>query len=290
MKNVLVTGGKGQLATCLKDITNDLKDFNFIYVDVEELDITKPFAVNDFFKLKNIDFCINCAAYTAVDNAESNKELATSVNVSGAKNLANACDKNKAILIQISTDFVFDGRQATLYTENALEAPLSIYGITKLDGEKAVSEELKEHFIIRTSWLYSEHGNNFLKTMLRLGVERDKISVVCDQIGTPTYAGDLAKLITKIICENRTEFGTYHYSNEGVASWYDFAKAIFDESNVNIDLSPINTSQYPTPAKRPFFSVMDKTKIKSRLGVEIPYWRDSLKICLIKLQRIRDGI
>jgi dTDP-4-dehydrorhamnose reductase len=290
MKNVLVTGGKGQLATCLKDITNDLKDFNFIYVDVEELDITKPVAVNDFFKRKNIDFCINCAAYTAVDNAESNKELAASVNVNGAKNLANACDKNKATLIQISTDFVFDGHQATLYTENAIEAPLSIYGVTKLDGEKAIAEELKEHFIIRTSWLYSEHGNNFLKTMLRLGAERDKISVVCDQIGTPTYAGDLAKLITTIISENRTEFGTYHYSNEGVASWYDFAKAIFDESSVNIQLSPIKTTAYPTPAKRPLFSVMDKTKVKSNLGAEIPYWRDSLKECLIKLRKITNGI
>lgn len=290
MKNVLVTGGKGQLATCLRDISKDLNNFNFIYVDVEELDITKPEAVNDFFKKNNIDCCINCAAYTAVDKAESNQELAVAVNVEGARNLAIASNQNKAILIQISTDFVFDGNQAMLYTEDALAAPLSVYGVTKRNGEKAVTEALKEHFIVRTAWLYSEYGNNFLKTMLRLGAERDTLSVVCDQIGTPTYAGDLAKLVIKIISENRIEFGTYHYSNEGVASWYDFAKAIFDESSVNIKLSPINTIAYPTPAKRPFFSVMDKTKVKSNLGVEIPYWRESLKECLNNLQRIKNGI
>ena len=177
-----------------------------------------------------------------------------------------------------------------MYTEEARAAPISVYGETKLNGEKAVVQALKEHFIIRTSWLYSEYGNNFAKTMLRLGAERDKLSVVCDQIGTPTYAGDLAKLLVSIIIENKTTFGIYHYSNEGVASWYDFAKAVFDESEVKIELSPINTVQYPNPAKRPFFSVMDKTKIKLELGVEIPYWRDSLKICLIKLQKIIDGI
>ena len=290
MKNILVTGGKGQLATCLKDITKDLPKFNFIYVDVEELDITKPDAVNDFFRKNNIDYCINCAAYTAVDDAETNQEIAAAVNVQGAKNLAIACNKNKANLIQISTDFVFNGNQALMYTEEALTAPLSVYGVTKLNGEKAVTEVLKEHFIIRTAWLYSEHGNNFLKTMLRLGAERDKLSVVSDQIGTPTYAGDLAKLVIKIISENRIEFGTYHYSNEGVASWYDFAKAIFDESSVSIQLLPISTIAYPTPAKRPVFSVMDKTKVKSILGVEIPYWRDSLKDCIVNLQKITNGI
>ena len=290
MKNILVTGGKGQLATCLQDVSEDLYDFNFIYVDVEELDITKSDIVNDFFIQNNIDYCINCAAYTDVDNAESNQEIAAAVNIDGAKNLAIACHENKAILLQISTDFVFDGNQAILYTEEARAAPISVYGETKLNGEKAVVQALKEHFIIRTSWLYSEYGNNFAKTMLRLGAERDKLSVVCDQIGTPTYAGDLAKLLVSIIIENKTTFGIYHYSNEGVASWYDFAKAVFDESEVKIELSPINTVQYPNPAKRPFFSVMDKTKIKLELGVEIPYWRDSLKICLIKLQKIIDGI
>ncbi|CAN0549986.1 unnamed protein product [Ectocarpus sp. 12 AP-2014] len=283
MKNVLVTGGNGQLATSLKDVTKEINNFNFIYVDIEELDIIKSNDVNNFFKKREIDYCINSAAYTAVDNAETHTDIAKAINLDGARNLAIACIENKAILIQISTDFVFDGRQGALYTEDAQTNPLSIYGMTKLNGEKAVAEVLQEHFVIRTSWLYSEYGNNFLKTMLRLGIERDKLSVVCDQIGTPTYALDLAKLIISIISENRTEYGTYHYSNEGVVSWYDFAMAIFDEKSVQVDLSPINTLDFPTPAKRPLFSVMDKTKVKSKLGIEIPYWRDSLRKCLSKL-------
>lgn len=290
MKNVLVTGGKGQLATCLKDITNDLKDFNFIYVDLEELDITKVVQVDTFFKQNNIKYCINCAAYTAVDTAESHPGLAEIVNVDGAKNLANACRQNEAILIQISTDFVFDGKKATGYTESDEEGPVSVYGATKLKGEKAVIESLKEHFIIRTSWLYSEYGHNFLKTMLKLGAERDSLSVVCDQIGTPTYAGDLASLVVDIIVEDNINYGTYHYSNEGVASWYDFAKAIFDISGISVELSPIKTDAYPTAAKRPSYSVMDKTKIKSTFSIEIPYWRESLRKCIIKVKNLTYGI
>jgi dTDP-4-dehydrorhamnose reductase len=284
MKNILVTGGKGQLATCIKDITKDINDLNFIYVDVDQLDITDLNAVNTFFINNEISYCINCAAYTAVDNAETNKDIAEKVNVLGARNLANACKSNQSVLIHISTDFVFDGLQTNFYTEEDKENPLSIYGLTKLQGEIAIAESLKEHFILRTSWLYSEHGQNFLKTMLRLGAEKDSLGVVVNQIGTPTYAGDLAKVIVAIVGKKKPRFGTYHYSNEGVASWYDFAKAIFDISNTKIDLSPIKTEAYPTPAKRPNFSVLDKSKIKNYMELEIPYWRDSLEKCIKNVQ------
>jgi dTDP-4-dehydrorhamnose reductase len=284
MKKILVTGGKGQLATCIKDIAIGLKGYNFIYVDLDELDITKQTEVNVFFASENISFCVNCAAYTAVDKAEKEQELTAMVNKVGAQNLANACNKHGAGLIQISTDFVFDGKMSRPYREDDALGPLSVYGLTKLKGEQEIVRILPNSFIIRTSWLYSEHGHNFLKTILKLGSERDNLSVVADQIGTPTYAGDLAKVILKIITEECTEYGVYHFSNEGVASWYDFAKAIFEESNTKVKLLPINSEEYPTPAARPSFSVMDKTKIKKKLDLEIPYWRDSLKECLMKLK------
>ncbi len=264
------------MAACIKDIAKDVQDHHFIYVDVDELDITQSEAITAFFEAKNIAFCVNCAAYTAVDRAETDKEIAERVNVLGAKYLAEACKAHSAKFIQISTDFVFDGGQSSPYTEEDGTNPLGVYGSTKLAGERATASALKEHFILRTSWLYSEHGNNFLKTMLRLGAERESLGVVCDQIGTPTYAGDLAKLIVKIIVGDSQAYGTYHYSNEGVASWYDFAKAIFDESATLVKLAPIRSEAYPTPAKRPAFSVMDKSKIKEALHIEIPHWRDSL--------------
>ncbi len=282
MKTVLVTGGKGQLASCLKDTSKHLENYKFIYVDVDDLDITNTSDVDAFFNSNSIDYCINCAAYTAVDKAESETELAKKVNEMGVIHLAKACKKHHATLIQISTDFVFDGHKANLYKEQDSAKPLSVYGKTKLNGEMAASK-LEKHIILRTSWLYSEYGNNFLKTMLRLGKEKESLSVVCDQIGTPTYAGDLAELIIKMIVEQCDTYGTYHYSNEGVASWYDFAKAIFDLSETNIKLLPIKTDEYPTPAKRPKFSVMDKAKIKEALHIEIPYWRTSVKVCLSKL-------
>ncbi len=279
MKSVLVTGGNGQLASCIKDIEESLVDFNFIYVDYDELDITKEEEVQMFFENQKIEYCINCGAYTAVDKAESELELAKNVNEIGVKYLAESCEKHNTVLIQISTDFVFDGKQSTLYRESDTTNPLGVYGLTKLNGER-VSSSIKRHFIIRTSWLYSEHGNNFLKTMLRLGKERDELSVVCDQIGTPTYAGDLAEILLKIMGDNNDAYGIYHYSNEGVASWYDFAKAVFEESNTKVKLLPIKSEAYPTPAKRPSYSVMDKSKIKKVFNIEIPYWRDSIKKCL----------
>lgn len=284
MKNVLITGGKGQLASCIKDIAQALKEYHFIYVDVDELDITKTNEIATFFDMHSIDYCVNCAAYTNVDKAESELETATKINVDGARNLAESCRKHNAKFIQISTDFVFDGKTSLPYEEQDVTKPLGVYGLTKLNGELATFESLKEFFILRTSWLYSEHGHNFCKTMLRLGSERDVLNVVGDQVGTPTYAGDLAKVILKVITDDSIEYGTYHYSNEGVASWYDFAKAIFDISNTDVKIFPIRSQAYPTPAERPAFSVMDKSKIKRELDIEIPYWRDSLIACLKKLQ------
>ncbi|MDO1512937.1 dTDP-4-dehydrorhamnose reductase [Maribacter confluentis] len=283
MKKILVTGGQGQLANCINDITKNNNGLHIVYVDIDTLDITDKNAVISYFKQNNFNYCINCAAYTAVDNAESNHELAEQVNYVGAQNLAYACKDYNVTLIHISTDFVFDGKQTKFYTEEDLAQPLSVYGNTKLEGERAIVNILNEHFIIRTSWLYSEHGNNFLKTMLRLGSERDELSVVVDQIGTPTYAGDLANVILDLIQKNAIFYGLYHYSNEGVASWYDFAKSIFDISMTKLELSPIKSEAYPTPARRPAFSVMDKSKIKNKLNIKIPYWRDSLKIALKNL-------
>ena len=276
MKNVLVTGGKGQLAAAIKECSKNMREYQFFFLDSDKLDITNTEEVEAFFQENKITYCINCAAYTNVDQAENEKEIAQTINEEGAKILAQACSRYKSELIQISTDYVFDGNQAKLYTENDPPNPLSMYGQTKLDGEIAVASVLAEHYIIRTSWLYSEYGSNFLKTMLKLSKVKNEISVVCDQIGTPTNATDLATVVLKIINENRKAYGTYHFSNEGVASWYDFAKAIFKESNSNTEVVPIKSEEFPTLAERPAFSILDKSKIKNEFNIQIPYWRDSL--------------
>lgn len=280
MKKILVTGGRGQLASCIRSASENFGHLEFVYVDLDQLDITDSAAVDTFFNNGTFSYCINCAAYTAVDNAERDKETAQKVNVEGPRNLANACRTNNMILIHISTDFVFNGGQTKFYTEEDPTVPLSVYGATKLKGEQAIEGILKQYFIIRTAWLYSEHGNNFMKTMLRLGNERETLNVVYDQIGTPTYAGDLATVLIRIVSQGLDQFGLYHYSNEGVASWYDFAVAIMEEWGTSCKVLPIKTEAYPLPAKRPNFSVMDKTKIKSIFKIEIPYWKDSLKLCL----------
>jgi len=280
MINILVTGGNGQLATCIKDLESTYSNLNFIYANSAELNIADCNAVQQFFNTKEIQYCINCAAYTAVDKAESDQEKATQVNVVGAKNLAIACAEKNATLIQVSTDFVFNGEKSVAYTETDPTNATGVYGATKLEGEQEVAKNLAQHFIVRTSWLYSENGNNFMKTMIKLAQGRALLTIVADQIGTPTYATDLAETLIKIITTNNTQYGVYHYSNEGVASWYDFAKAIFEESNIKIKVLPIPSKAYPTPAKRPHFSVLDKTKIKTNLQIEIPYWRDSLKKAL----------
>ena len=283
MINVLVAGGNGQLASCIKDLSKQHEGLHFIYTDYQELDICNLNDVGAFFKTnQKIDYCINCAAYTAVDKAETDADKAFEINAQGAKNLALACNAHDVILIHISTDFVFDGQKTEPYTETDIAKPISVYGASKLKGEVEIQKTHKKHFIIRTSWLYSEHGNNFMKTMLRLAETRDEISVVSDQIGTPTYAGDLADVILKIITNKKTNFGLYHYSNEGVVSWYDFAKAIFEASDLKIKVNAIKTKAYPTPAKRPVYSVMDKTKVKTQLNIKIPFWRENIKSVIKK--------
>lgn len=277
MKTILVTGANGQLGLCLQELSKLYSEINFVFSSSKELDITNEESVNSVFEKYNFDFCINCAAYTAVDVAETEKEKATDVNVLGAEILVKACSDNNTKFIHVSTDFVFDGTSNIPYTENDETNPLSVYGKTKLEGEKVIQESLEEFFILRTSWLYSEYANNFMKTMLRLGAERSELGIISDQIGSPTYAKDLARVIVKIIESNSNEYGVYHYSNEGVASWYDFAKAIFDLSNTEVIVNAIPTSSYPTPAERPHYSVLDKSKLKKNLSIKIPYWRDSLK-------------
>ena len=278
MINVLVTGSNGQLASCIKDRAKQYKELHFIYTDYQELDVCNLKDVEEFFKTnQKIDYCINCAAYTEVDKAEKDVDKAFEINAQGAKNLALICNEQDTVLIHVSTDFVFDGNKTEPYTETDIPKPISVYGASKLQGEVEIQKTHKKHFIIRTSWLYSEHGTNFMKTMLRLAEIRDEISVVSDQTGTPTYAGDLADVLLKIISSKNTNFDLYHYSNEGVASWYDFAKAIFEASNLKIKVNAIKTESYSSLAKRPVYSVMDKTKIINTLKVTALNWQDSLR-------------
>lgn len=279
---VLVTGGSGQLGQSLQFIASNYPQINFVFCDSKTLDITNLENCNQIFEKYKPNFCINAAAYTAVDKAESESEKAFAINVTGAKNLAEVSKKFDTILLHISTDFVFDGNKNRPYLEQDLPNPTGVYGQTKLDGEKAIQQVWEKHFIIRTSWVYSQFGNNFMKTMLRLASERDTISVVNDQIGTPTNAVDLAEVLVKIIQHGQTElvkvFGIYNFSNEGQCSWYDFAKKIFEINNISINLLPIPTTSFPTPAKRPSFSVLDKTKIKKIFGIEINNWDNSIEI------------
>ncbi|WP_282070218.1 dTDP-4-dehydrorhamnose reductase [Olleya namhaensis] len=283
MKKVLITGGEGQLGQSIRSLTNNYTGYEFIFLGSKDLNITSRVLVIDFFKQHEIDYCINCAAYTAVDKAEENPEFANKINVEGVENLALACKTYNVTLLHISTDFVFDGLSNLPYTEKNITNPLSVYGQTKLDGELIISKTLSNYYIFRTSWLYSEFENNFVKTMLKLGKIKDKLTIISDQIGTPTYAVDLAKVLLDTIDSDKHNYGCYHYSNQGVASWYDFAKAIFDIKNISIRVEPIPTTSYPTPAKRPTFSVLSKEKITNSLVVNIPYWRDSLKRCLNNL-------
>lgn len=280
MTNILVTGGDGQLGSSLKELSKELSGYNFIFSDYEDLDITNRETVEAFFNKNTISFCVNCAAFTNVDKSEYDKKASKKVNEDGARFLAIACNANNVKLIHISTDFIFDGKQSFPYKEDDIYNPLGVYGQTKLNGELAIIESTKAFFIIRTSWLYSEFCNNFLKTMLRIGKEKDEVSVVYDQVGTPTYAKDLAEMILEIIYKDKYEYGIYNYSSEGVASWYDFAKAIFEESKLRVNVLPIRSELFPTPAIRPSYSVLDKQKIKNTFNVSIPYWRDSLKKCL----------
>ncbi|MCX3264090.1 dTDP-4-dehydrorhamnose reductase [Pedobacter agri] len=284
MGKILIIGAGGQLGQCLKIVAERRAITNIVFPAEADANILDQSGIESLLQKEQPAFVINCAAYTAVDKAEDEVELAKAVNETGAANLALACASNKATLVHVSTDFVFEGNLVKLLTENDEAKPINVYGQTKLDGEKAVIALLKEHFIIRTSWLYSEYANNFVKTMLKLGAERDELNIIADQVGTPTYAIDLANAIFDVIASGSTSYGIYHYSNEGVTSWFDFAQAIFDISATQVKANPIPGSAYPTKAIRPAFSVMDKSKIKNTFGLAIPYWRDSLVQCIEKLK------
>ncbi|SDD62955.1 dTDP-4-dehydrorhamnose reductase [Mucilaginibacter pineti] len=280
MQNIVVFGAAGQLGQCLKKVAADRAIENIFYLSSVEGNILDADVINTAFQKYKPTFVINCAAYTAVDKAEDEVEQARAINKTGVANLAAACKSYNATLIHISTDFVFNGDIPHPLSEGDATAPIGVYGLTKLEGEEAIAAVLDKHYIIRTSWLYSEYGNNFVKTMLKLGADRDLLKIIADQVGTPTYAIDLAACVLDIISSAKENYGIYHYSNEGVASWFDFAKAVFDISNTNVKVLPIGTAEYPTKAKRPAYSVMNKAKIKSTFDIEIPYWRDSLVVCL----------
>lgn len=279
---VLVTGANGQLGQALRFIYGDYPEIQFVFCSSSELDVTKANVCSSVFKKIKPSYLINAAAYTAVDKAEIELEKAVEINVKGVENLANVCKEYNTILIHISTDFVFDGQSSKAYTEKDIPNPKGVYGRTKLDGEQKIQNIWDKHFIIRTSWVYSQFGNNFLKTMIRLGDERESLSVVNDQIGTPTNAVDLSRTLIKIILfqnvKQQKVFGIYNFSNEGFCSWFDFAKEIFRINNIQIDLKPISTSSYPTSAERPKYSVLDKTKIKTIFDIEISEWKDSLHV------------
>ncbi len=279
-KKVLVFGANGQLGQCLKAVTSERNFNTVVFAGKCEANILNEAALKAFFETEQAQFVVNCAAYTAVDKAEQAAEAAKAVNEMGAAYLAKACKNANAILIHISTDFVFDGNTVSLLKETDITKPVNVYGKTKLAGEKAITSIFDKHIIIRTSWLYSEFANNFVKTMLRLGSERNNLQIIADQIGSPTYAIDLAHAIINIIQSSEPIYGIYHYSNEGAVSWYDFAKAIFEMADLKVAVSPISASAYPSKAKRPSFSVMDKSKIKAVYGLDIPYWRESLSKCL----------
>ena len=282
---ILVTGANGQLGRELRNVLESEIPGQSIYTDVAELDLTDSKAVDLFFKQNEISHVVNCAAYTAVDRAEEEKLECASININAVKNLAIAADSVGAKIIHISTDYVFDGTAYRPYKESDKVNPISEYGTTKRKGETALLALAPESIIIRTSWLYSPHGNNLVKTMMRLGAEHSEIKVVCDQIGSPTYALDLAKAIYRVLLSHQWVEGIFHYSNEGVCSWYDFAKAIHRVAGIKgCNVCPIPTEEYPTAASRPFFSVLDKSRIKATYGADVPYWEDSLIDCINRIK------
>jgi dTDP-4-dehydrorhamnose reductase len=280
---IIVLGASGQLGSCIKKVSAQKNTHDILFATQQNGNILDEELLGKLFEKEKPSFVINCAAYTAVDKAEDEQELCRKINRDGALTIAKACKQHNASLIHISTDFVFKGNVAYPLQETDSTAPENVYGITKLEGETAIAALLPEHFIIRTSWLYSEFGNNFVKTMLRIGKDRRELGIIADQIGSPTYAIDLANTILDIIEAESNSYGIYHYSNEGVASWFDFAKAVFDISNTHLQLNPLKTSEYVTKAVRPAYSVMDKSKIKNTFGIQIPYWRDSLARCMEQL-------
>ena len=286
---VLITGANGQLGSEIRELAANYRKLDFVFKDLPDLNICNFNLLQSFIIDNNINAVINCAAYTAVDKAEQDVDIAEKVNSEGVLNLVNAVQKVQGKLIHISTDYVFDGNHFLPYKESDPVSPIGVYGKTKRSGELAVLNSSIDAIVIRTSWLYSVYGNNFVKTMLKLGYDRDVLGVIFDQVGTPTNASDLAKTCLDILSykssENiRANGKIYHYSNEGVASWYDFATAIMELGSLDCKVRPIETKDYPTSAKRPHYSVLNKTKIKTDFNIEIPYWRDSLDKCIEKLK------
>lgn len=280
MKNILITGANGQLGNEMRVLASEHPEYTCFFTDVEELDICNEQAVMDFVQGNGIDCIVNCAAYTAVDKAEENVELCDRLNHLAPGYLAKAAASRGAALIQVSTDYVFDGTNHIPYRETEPTCPNSVYGRTKLAGEQLATSLCTRTMIIRTAWLYSTFGNNFMKTMLRLGREKEQLGVIFDQIGTPTYARDLARAIYAAMAKD-VPAGTFHFSNEGVCSWYDFTRAIHRIAGITTcKVKPLHTEEYPTPAARPHYSVLDKTKIKETLSIEIPYWEESLQECI----------
>ena len=284
MKNILITGANGQLGNEMRVLSAENPEYAYFFTDVAELDICNEQAILDFVKANQINVIVNCAAYTAVDKAEENVELCTRLNADAVGYLAKAAEAHGAEFIQISTDYVFDGTAHIPYQEIEATCPNSVYGHTKLVGEQNALTLCSRSMVIRTAWLYSTFGNNFVKTMIRLGKERENLGVIFDQVGTPTYARDLARAIFIAIRQGVVP-GIYHFSNEGVCSWYDFTKAIHRLAGITTcQVKPLHTEEYPTLAKRPHYSVLDKTKIKKTYSIEIPYWMDSLQSCIAELE------
>ncbi|OON67445.1 dTDP-4-dehydrorhamnose reductase [Hymenobacter sp. CRA2] len=283
MNSILVFGASGQLGQCLAHVAAERNISGLVMLPEEQANILDPQVLRKAFEQYQPQYCINCAAYTAVDKAEDELDIARRVNRDGAENLARLCGEFGTTLLHISTDFVFAGTGNQPLLETDETAPISAYGLTKLEGEQVIPTHTERYFILRTSWLYSEYAGNFVKTMLRFGRERDEMRVIWDQLGTPTYAIDLAGVLLHIIQTGNTQYGLYHYSNEGITSWYDFAVAIFELGGLSTRTVPIRTSEYPTKATRPAYSVMDKSKAKAGLSIAIPHWRTSLQECMRRL-------
>ena len=294
-KTILITGSLGQLGSELRTRLADSEVVEPLFIDKDDLDITDAQAVDEYFNKQSIDYCINCAAYTNVELSEKEGQAAFAINAKAVEYLAQNCKKAGTIFFHISTDFVFDGAKTTPYTEEDLPNPLNAYGRTKYEGEKIALLNNSQTFIIRTAWLYSEYGNNFVKTMMRLGKEKDHLDVIADQVGTPTYAGDLADALLSMVgyCEKQQSaidskiFGIYHFTNEGVASWYDFAYGIMEYAQLPCTPTPIQANEFPSEVVRPSFSVLDKKKIKHVFNISIPYWRESLRHCIARIQGLK---
>lgn len=285
METILITGSKGQLGNEMQQAAKLFPAFQYIFTDVEELDICDKNTLNEFVKANNVNFIVNCAAYTAVDKAEDDVELCFKINRDAVRNIAEVANQNHIKVVHVSTDYVFDGTNYLPYSEDMPVCPATVYGKSKLEGEQALLESCEQAVILRTAWLYSSFGNNFVKTMIKLGTERDSLNVIFDQVGTPTYAADLADSILNILSQDAFVPGIFHFSDEGVCSWYDFTKTIHRIARITCDVRPIETKDYPARTPRPHYSVLNKAKIKSTYGISIPHWEESLEKCIQILKK-----